>query len=84
MNLKNDGIHELQNDGTRQILSHLMQHCAMLKKKQHLSHVRRRLPWFNYEGDTIMFLFYMHHAAHFPLLSFCDILALQMVIVKGK
>jgi hypothetical protein len=42
----------------------------------------RRLPWFNYEGDAVMFLFYMHHAAHFPLLSFCDILAPRMV--KGK
>jgi hypothetical protein len=39
MDLQNDGVHALQNDGTRQIVSHLMHHCAMLKKKQHLSHV---------------------------------------------
>jgi hypothetical protein len=45
----------LQNDGTRQFLTHLMQHCAMLKKKHHLYRVLHRQPWFNYEETLPVF-----------------------------
>jgi hypothetical protein len=74
MDLQNDGVHALQNDGRRHIVSHLMQHYAMLKKNKHLSQVHPRLPWRNDEGDIVSFFLDVHRATLLCYYCLCNTL----------